>query len=924
MSLRSLRLGLRRLFNQERAERDLADEVEHFLQMAVADQVRRGVSPADAERRARLQCGGVESVKETVRSAGWEARVDAFWRDLRYARRGLRRQPAFTLAATGTLALGIGATTAMFSVINGVMLRPLPFPRAHELAVLWTDDVRRGLHREATSYPTIRDWQQYNQTFADLAFYSSERATFLTRDGRQRTRLVFTSPNLFAVLEVTPQLGRWLTASDMQASAPVGVISHALWQRQFGGDPAVLGKALALDDWQGKGTPPVFHIVGVMPPDFAFPDRLTDVWTPASTYWRWDRERSERFPSWARRWSAIGRLDGGVSIAEAREDFTRVASYLTNVHGADVADFPGFAVAIVPMLETVAGQTLQRSLWLLLGAVIVVLLVACANVGNLLIARGMSREHELAVRYALGASRGRVLSQLLAEALMIAALGGTAGVLIAFGVTRVLSTLPASGLPRLDEISVDTTVLVFAVLVSLAAGVMFGLLPAARAVDHRGALSLHGFAAAGAIRRRGIRSALVTAECALAVVLLVGAGLLLRSLAHVRGVEAGFDGGNVLVARVEFGRETPGTVSEDAANRAAPALARVQALDDLLATLVARDDVDSAALIDDLFITSDGNESIVFPGRDPGTIAAGHLTAGAVSPEFFSTLRVPLRQGRYLTRADTLTKIRALWTNVDRSLPLVEIARRAVAEPVVVNEAFVQRFLPDTSPIAQRFCVDASNKPYCYEIVGVVANMHRQGPEQIPAPEYYGPFLPHASSRADLLIRTRAEPSALAADVRRMVTDRFAGTVVPRVATVTSDFGAFTAQRNFHTWLLTIFALLALTLAAIGIFGVVHYSVTQRMRELAVRVSIGARPRDVLMLVIVSGLRAPVIGLAAGVVIALAAGRMLSHLMFGVETSDIVTFVAVAITLGSVAFAACYVPAHRAARRDALSVLRLE
>jgi predicted permease len=920
MALRSLWSGLRRLMFKDRVERDLADEVDHFVQMAAAAHVRRGVAPAEAERLARQQMGGIEQVKESVRDFGWEVPVETVLRDARHAVRGLRRWPAFSVAATLTLALGIGATTAMFSVVHGVMLRPLPFPRGHELAMLWTDDPKRGLHRELTAYPTIADWQRLNQTFADLAYYNTARAVVRTRAGRERTRLAFASPNLFTLLGVPPERGRWLASDDGNQGVKTAVISHSLWQRRFAGDPGAVGQTLVLEDWEGD-PPPLFHVVGIMPPDFTFPERQVEIWTDARTSAGWQCESSERFLSYGRQWTAIGRMRPGVTVSAARRDFAQISQHLSRIHGAPVAGFPGFNVAVVPLLESIAGRELQQSLWLLMGAVTVVLLIACGNVGNLLLARGASRQHELALRFALGATRARVCQQLLVEAVVLAIIGGVAGVLLATGTTRLLATLAAGRLPRVEEVTVDANVLAFAVAVSLASALLFGLLPLGRARGAETALRLREAAALGGTgHSRLMRSVLVTVQCTLAVTLLVGAGLLLRSLAQVRAVPAGFDPVNVLVSRVEFGRDS---VTSSANSDRSP-LARVTAMDAFLERLAADPAVEGAAFVDDLFITGQGNESVSLPGRASATIPAGQLAEALVSPDFFATLRVPLRLGRYPTRADTAAKTRALAAPLDASLSLPDKARVAVAEPVVVNDAFVGRFFGTATPLGERFCIDPTGKTYCFEIVGVVANMHRQGPEHSPIPEYYGAFIPAGGTRADLVVRTRENPVAAIAAIRRLVDEMFPGAVVARAATMDADFGAFTAQRIFHTWLLTGFALLALTLAATGIYGVVHYTAAQRMRELAVRVSIGARPRDLFSLVVSTGMRAPLAGIACGLLLAMAAGRVLAHLLFGIEKADVTTFAMVAATLSGVALAACIGPARRAARTDAISVLRLE
>jgi putative ABC transport system permease protein len=651
----------------------------------------------------------------------------------------------------------------------------------------------------------------------------------------------------------------------------------------------------------------------VMPQGFYFPDKQTDIWTIASTTNRgWTRESIERFPSWARQWTAIGRLRSGLDISEARHDLARIGERLARTYRSDVADFPGFAVNIVPLLDNVTGVKLQQALWLLMGAVGLVLLVACANVANLLLARGSARQQEFALRRALGASPLRLIRQLFIESLTLAAIAGIVGVLLAAAAVRLLGVTAAQRLPRFeDAATVDMRMLAFVVGASLASALVFGLLPAIRVTS------------ADRLRMTRFRGAIVLAECSVAVVVLVAAGLLLRSLAHVRSVDAGFDVAQVLVARVEFPRERPNPADVNPSD-AARAAAREQAQQTLLETVARLPDIEAAGFVDDMFVASQGNESITFPGDDQTGVGTGELQAAAATSEYFSVFRVPLRLGRYLRRDDVFTKLQALSTPVEKNLSLAEKSRRAVPEPVVVNEAFVRRFLKDKNPLGERFCIDPTGKIYWYEIVGVVGDMHRGGPERPVIPEYYGPFLSAGSARADLVVRTRANPLSAVASVRAAIASALPGALVPTVRPAELDFADFTAQRRLETWLLTGFALLALLLAAIGIYAMVHFAVAQRTREIGVRIAIGARPRDVLTSVMAGGMRLPLIGFALGLGVAFVVTRVMSHLLFGVAATDPVTYTVVAATLVVTAVLACYVPARRARRIDAVLALRVE
>ncbi|HET7221328.1 MAG TPA: ABC transporter permease, partial [Vicinamibacterales bacterium] len=618
--LPGIRHGLRALFRGDEVDRELDDEVRHYIEEATAANIRAGMTRDAAARAARLSFGAVEAAKEGVRGSGWEAAVETLWRDVRYALRGLRRNPGFTAVAAGTLALGIGATTAMFSVVNAVMLRPLPYRDASRLAMIWTDDVQRGLHREGTAYRTITDWQRETRAVAEVAYFSTQRTAVMGNDpaaSRERTRVARVSANLFPVLGASAARGRVISTDDESQRAPVVVISHSLWQRRFAGADDIIGRTLATVDVSrgGSGT---LTIVGVMPPEFYFPDKQTEMWTPATTYWRFSRESSEWFPSWARRWTAVGRLREGASLADARSDLARIGAQLAAAHAPTVPDFPGFATNVVPILDVIAGERLQSTLWMLLGAVGLVLLVACANVANLLLARGATRQREFAIRRAIGAGRARLVRQVLVESAVLASIGGALGTLLAAWGTRGLASVAAAYVPRIDEVALDARVLAFALAASLAAGLMFGLVPALRmsATDAGDALK-EGARGGVGVRLRRSRNALVLAECAVAIVLLAGAGLLIRSLIHVSAVDPGFDPAHVLMVRIELPPEPPSAVerTQTSVQAQAQGRAREALVNGLLDRLQAMPDVESAGFVDDLFATGDANSSITIPGR---------------------------------------------------------------------------------------------------------------------------------------------------------------------------------------------------------------------------------------------------------------------------------------------------------------------
>ena len=921
--LRHAHSGLRTLFRREAAERDLDDELRDYLARAAEQRVRDGMSRAAAEREARLELGGIAATKDLVRDGGWESSVESLAQDVRYAFRGLRRNAGFSAVAVVTLALGIGASTTMFSVVNAVMLRPLPFRDADRLVVVWTDDARRGLHREATAFRTITDWRAQSRTFTSVGYYGVQRIAPVERGPsgrRSRSRQALVSGNVFATLGVPPAMGRSLTTADDEHRLPVTVISHSFWQRWFGGASDVIGRTIAFDDGSKAGVN-TYTVVGVMPASFFFPDKETELWTPASTYWRFTRESTERFSASARRWTGIARLAPDASVEDARADLGRIGRQLATTYPSDVPDFPGFATTVTPMLDVVAGTGLQSALWMLLGATGLVLLIACANVANLLLARGATRQQELAVRRALGGGRGRLVRQLVAESVVLGLVGAVPGMVMAAWGTHVLGSAASVRLPRIDELSVDARVLAFAVMASIVAALVFGVVPALRlsAVNASEVLKQGEGGRGSSIHLRKSRGLVVLIECSLAIVLLAGAGLLLKSLNRLQGVNPGFDPHGVLTVRLEF---PPEGFSREQGSDALRARSRAQWMNDLLDRIATMPDVTSAGFTDDLFIGGQGHAAIAIPGRTDSEIAGGELLDAAASAGFIETMRTPLRRGRALTREDATQKIRALWAPIaNAGLSLADKERLATFEPVVVNEAFVRRFFPNEEPIGKRFCVDPTRKTYWYEIVGVIGDMHRQGLERPAIPEFFGPYFPSPNGRADLVVRTRGNPLALGQSIRQEVLRALPTVVVVSVSTAEAQLGDFSAQRRLQTALLATFALLALVLATIGVFGLVHYAVAERRREIGVRLALGATPGNVASLVVAQGMRAPVVGTLVGLGVALVLTRLMSHLLFGVRPTDASTYVVVAAVLIGSAALACYVAARACAKVDPVRAL---
>jgi predicted permease len=513
--------------------------------------------------------------------------------------------------------------------------------------------------------------------------------------------------------------------------------------------------------------------------------------------------------------------------------------------------------------------------------------------------------------------------QLLVESVVLALGGGALGVALAVVGTRGLVLLAAARLPRVEGIGIDGHVLAFAVMISFAAGIVFGLVPALRlsSLDSHDVVKESRWSARPP-GRGAARELLIVAECALTIVLLAGAGLLLRSLERLRSVNPGFDPRHVLIMRLYFPPETPTSAANGAENLdVARARFREQMLNDLAMRLAHVPRVDGLGFIDDMFITGRGNTSITIPAHAEATLNA-ELNDATVSPGLFEALHVPLRAGRLLTLDDALTKIRALWPPASSNDSLAAQERSVLVEPIVVNETFARRFFPNETPISKRFCIDCTRKPYWYEIVGVVGDMRRQGLERPPIPEYFGPLVPSSLGRADLVLRVEGDAMSAAPLVRQIVRTSMPNGLIAEVSTAEAELGQFSADRRFDAWLLSLFAALALALAAVGVYGVVHYSVAERTREIGIRIALGAGIDEVVRLVVRQGIRAPLVGVALGVIGALAVTRIMTRLLFGTTSADPATYLAVTLTLVVAAGFACYFPARRAATIDPMIALR--
>ena len=802
--------------------------------------------------------------------------MDTLLQDFRYALRTLAKSPGFTAVVVLTLALGIGANTAIFSVVNGVLLTSLPYKDPSRLVVVW--ESKGTASHNVVNPANYMDWHDRATSFSGLALLSWTGITF-TGDQVEEVQGRSVTPDFFGVVGATPLLGRTFNAEESRPNSPrVIVLSEALWRRRFGADRAIVERAVPV----AGGTA---RVVGVMPASFRpMPLGHEQYWEPMRLDWS-NRAFTGRYAM------ALGRLKDGVTVERAQTEMSRIARQLES----DNPDFDtGWGATVVPLMEQVVGGS-RRTILIVLGAVSLVLLIACANVANLMLARAASRERELAVRAALGAPRWRLVRQALVESVMLALAGGAAGVLLAsWGVHLLVRAAPPE-VPRIADIRLDLTVLAVTALVSMAAGVLFGL-PAALSRSNTAIQDLHAATTrttAGVPAAR-LRSALVIAQMSLAIVLLVGAGLLVRSLRRLIAVDPGFDPVNLSAVTITL---PPATYPDS--------LRRVAFCERLLERVRNMPGVQSAGIISWLPMTP-GNASTTLtvvgrpepaPGQEPA--AAIRL----VDPGYFAAMRIPLKRGRSLAPSD----------------------RIGSAPVAVISEAMAHKLWPGEDPIGQHVKVEWWHPTASVEIVGVVADSRHDGLDAEFAPTLFYPFAQESRQiRMSLVLRSTLPPATLTRMVRAAVSEMDKDVPVADAVTMYHHIAEMMADRRYPAFVLGLFAALALALAAVGIYGVLSYTVGQRTREIGVRVALGARPADVLRTVLGGGLRLTLSGVALGGVAAGLAAGALGKLLYGVHPLDPVTFVIVPLVLVAVALLAMAAPARRAARVDPMVALRSE
>ena len=806
--------------------------------------------------------------------------------DLRYAIRVLLKSPVFTLVAVVTLALGIGVNSAIFSVVNAIVLRPLPYADSEKLMVVWGNLHKTGLEEIEISALEFRDFREQCQAFEQIAAYSTDGFNLTGVDQPERLRGAAISANLFSTLGLQPRLGRdFLADEDKAGNDDRVILSYALWQRRFGGDPAAVNKTIQLD---GR----TVTVVGVMAADVHFPDKDAELWIPLA----FTPDLLEENNRGSHFLNVIARLKPSVTQAQAQADLDTVTARLTREHSSTYRG--GFSTTVRPLHEELVGN-LRRAMLVLLGAVGLVLLIACANVAHLRLASATSRYREFAIRAALGASRARVVRQFLTESILLSLIGGGVGLGLAVWVVRALVFLMPKDTPRLQEIKLDYDVVLFTFGTSLLTGIIFGLAPAFQAArtNLNDVLKEAGRGGTDTSKRLTLRNLLVVSEFALSLVLLIGAGLMIKSLLRLQEVKPGFDSNKLLTMRIALPSPKYEKFEQSHAF-----------FEQLFDRLQARPDVKSVGAINLLPFGGGGGDrsfSIEDQPAAPGQLRPDEQVR-FVTPSYFSTMGIPLLSGRDFTRRD---------------LP--------DTPPVaIVNNAFARKFWPNGNAMGKRISFSANN-PKWYEIVGVVGNVKHRGLDIADSPEIYIPafqplFAGGNVSSLYLAVRTVNDPAAVANTMRSEVAAIDRDQPVASLMTMDQRISDSVAPRRFNMFLLGLFATLALVLAGIGIYGIMAFSVVQRTHEIGVRMALGANTSDVLKLILRNGFKLALIGIVVGLLVAFAATRVLSTLLFGVSATDPTIFLIDALLLALVALAACLVPAMRATKIDPLISLRYE
>jgi putative ABC transport system permease protein len=872
-------MGWTRFFRRASWDQERERELQTYLEIETGENIARGMTSEDARYAARRKLGNPTQIREEIYRMNSLTFIESLWQDVRCGLRMLRKNAGFATVAILTLALGIGANTAIFSVINGVLLSPLPYNDPDRIVLVLESNPTRGFPQFSVSPPNYMDWKKNSTSFEQIA--SIARGDFNYTGGAEPERIsgARVASSFFAVMGVTPTMGRtFLPEDDVVGKAGVVVLGYGLWTRRFGSDPQVLGKSLTLD---GQS----YRVVGVMQDGFQFP-RGVDLWLPSE----FDADALSPGARGAHYLRVMARLKPGVSVDKAQSEMVAISKRLEQQYPKTNT---GWTAKLLTLNEATVGNV-RPTLLVLFGAVGFLLLIACANVANLLLARATARQREIAIRFSLGASRLRIARQLLTESILLSGIATGAGLLLAEWAIRALRTLPPSNLPRAANIGLDLPVLGFAAGVAVLTGLLFGFAPALQITRGAPSETLKEGGRTASAGRQGVRSALVVLETTLALVLLVGSGLLLKSFLRLQTVDPGFQYKNIATADVSLPRSK---YSTDAQERQffSQVLERIQSVQGVKEVAASSGNPMEGSNLSFSFATKD--LEALSPSDQP---SAGYYV---VSPNYFHTLGIPLLLGRFFTPEDSAGRPRV----------------------AIISQTIAQRFFHNKNPIGQTIKIGVGAAvPVAREIVGVVGDVKDDGLGEAATMAAYEPYTQMAWSDMTLFVRSNSDPSQMASMLRSQVTSVDKDQPVADISTGDQLMAQAVAQPQLRTTLLSLFAGLALILASLGIYGVMSNTVAQRTHEIGVRMALGAGQSSVLRLVLSNGVRLTLLGIAFGSAGAFALTRLMKSFLFHVTPTDPATFVEVALFLFLVALLASYIPARRATRVDPVIALRYE
>jgi putative ABC transport system permease protein len=865
------------LLNRKRVERELEEEMRLHAQWKAEKNERAGMDPLEAKSAALRQLGNATLQREQSRQSWGFPLLESVIQDLRYGARGLRKSPGFTVVALLTLALGIGATTAIFSIVYAVLLRPLPFTDSRRIVTLSTVSSMFPEFTLGQSIPNITDVKARAQSFETIAIYQLMRLNLTGTAEPEEISAAAIAANYLDVFGIHPILGRsFVTADEQRQSGNVVLLGHRLWQRRFGGDREIVGKSVMLDQKP-------FTVVGVLPDtDFyvSWDGEKTQAWVPLVIKPEDQRNRS----AWM--YPTVAKLRPDVSVGRAQSEMDGIAAAIAQQYPKEASRirFP-----VVALRDAAVGSG-RRELLILLTAVGFLLLIACANVSNLVLSRGLERRREIALRAALGAGRGRILRQLLLESFLLALAGGAAGVVLAANGIAAFRALAPAGFPRLDELRLEPQVALFAFLISVLAAVLCGLAPAMSASRSDLNLNIRENSPDAPVRRRFLRGFLVVTEVALALVLLTGSALMVQSMVRMLRVDPGLRTDHLVTARLTLS-ETRYPTEE------AQALFTRRFFD----ALRARPEFSAVAMSNNSLL----DHSTALLTFDPSTLGSNekefNLEARSASPGFFSTLGIPVLRGRDFNDSDL------------KGSPNV----------VVINDAMAQRFFPGQDPVGKVIKFSRESKEQ-HQIIGVAADTRDIHLSSKPRPEVYFPILQDSFSEIHVMVRSSLDPAAVTGLLQKCLWSVDKDEPLRQVRSMTEVISGSVAEPRFRTWLLTAFASAGLTLTLIGIYGVISYSVGQRTREMGIRIALGAQPGNVLQLVLSQGVRLTVLGAVIGVMGSLLLLRLLENQLYEIRPADPATLIGAALLMLLVALGASYIPARRATKVDPMQALRCQ